>query len=177
MNIKEQLIVEHSKANSLKIVKYIGDDAGKFEELFALFIKNEPIISQRAAFVLDHSCVQNPQLIAPHLSDLIDNMIIPNQHNSIIRSSVRVLQEYKIPEELQGKAIEYCYLLLRDYKQPIAIRAFSISVIYNITNDFPKLKPELLLTIQDLLNDESPGLKNRSNKVYNKLKREIAQYS
>jgi len=174
MNIEEQLIVEHSMSNSLKIVNYIGDDAVRFNDLFTLFIKNEPIISQRAAFALDHCCNTKPHLIAPHLSELIDNLIVPNQHDAIYRSSVRVLQDYKIPEDLQGKAIEYCYTLLRNYKQPIAVRAFSISVIYNITNDYPDLKPELLLTIQDLLDDDSPGLRNRSRKIYAKLKKEIA---
>lgn len=173
MNIEKQLLVEHSAANTSKISNYIGNDSKLFKELIDLVLKNEPVFSQRAAHVLDYCCNTYPGLIAPHLPDLIDNLIVPNQHNSILRSTTRALQDYKIPEDLQGKALEYCYRLLRDYKQPVAIRAFSIHAIYNITNDYPDLKPELLLTLQDFLNHEAAGFRGRANKIYGKLKKEI----
>lgn len=38
---------------------------------------------------MDHAFNKNPQLITPHLPELIDNLIVANQHNSILRTQFR----------------------------------------------------------------------------------------
>ena len=50
MNLREALLKEHSKKQMLKIVKYIGNDQQRFDELMKLFLESEYRITQRAAW-------------------------------------------------------------------------------------------------------------------------------
>jgi hypothetical protein len=51
MNIHETLEIENRKANSLKVVDFIGDDAKRFADLMSFFFNDEYRISQRTAYV------------------------------------------------------------------------------------------------------------------------------
>jgi len=50
MDIKTALLEEHSKAQTLRIVKYIGTDQKRFDTLMELFYKEEYRVVQRAAW-------------------------------------------------------------------------------------------------------------------------------
>ena len=41
MNLREELIREHSRANCDRIVAWVGADQKKFDELFSIFTLNE----------------------------------------------------------------------------------------------------------------------------------------
>ncbi len=60
MDIRENLLTEHSKVNSLKIADYIDDDAGKFADLMKIFFNEEYRLSQRAAYVFMISVDRHP---------------------------------------------------------------------------------------------------------------------
>jgi hypothetical protein len=49
MNLREEILKEHSKAQSNKIVSWIGNSQKKFDELFNLFLNDEYRVTQRAA--------------------------------------------------------------------------------------------------------------------------------
>ena len=52
MNIREEILREHSKAQSLRKAHYIGEDKQRFEELMYLFLNDEYRVCQRAAWVV-----------------------------------------------------------------------------------------------------------------------------
>jgi len=52
MNLREQLLLEHSKTNSELITKWIGKNKSRFSELMQLFLHDEYRVVQRAAWVL-----------------------------------------------------------------------------------------------------------------------------
>jgi hypothetical protein len=54
MDIKQALMKEHSKAQMLKIVAYIGDDKKKFAELMTLMLTAEYRVAQRAAYSVSY---------------------------------------------------------------------------------------------------------------------------
>jgi len=165
MNIRDQLLYEHSKANTLQIVGYIGNDLVKFDHLFSLLIKNEEIISQRAAHSVDHCLRRDPSLILPYLDRLVANLTVPNQHNSIVRTSLRAMGTIPIPEHLQGELLDLCFQFILNEKYAIAIRAFSITVAYNIAKSYPELLTELKYIIENFPDHESAALRSRSKKT------------
>jgi hypothetical protein len=53
MKLRETILKEHSKANCIRIVKWVGDDQKRFDELFSLFLNDEYRVVQRAAWPND----------------------------------------------------------------------------------------------------------------------------
>jgi hypothetical protein len=74
MNLKETLLKEHSKANCMRIVKWVGDDQEKFYELFDLFLNAEYRVVQRAAWPVSY-CVEFcfRYISAPSLAAAVNN--------------------------------------------------------------------------------------------------------
>ncbi|MDZ4759143.1 MAG: hypothetical protein SGJ10_13535 [Bacteroidota bacterium] len=158
------LMREHSIKNTMAIVGLIGGEQKKFDILMDLFFHGEYRIVQRASWVLGHCGEMHPQLIKKWIKPLLENL--SNQvHDAVKRNTVRILQEYIIPEELSGLAYDQCFKLLISPTEPIAVKAFSMQVLYNITTDIPELKPELAEAISKQLPFGSAGLKSRGGKI------------
>ena len=167
MDIRDQLLVEHSKQNTLAIAGYIGNNSERFSVLMDLFFNdpNKSRVVQRAAHVLSFCLDKHPDLITPHLEALIHNLKEDNVHVAVRRNTVRALQTITIPEELLGDTWNICFTYLSSAEEPIAVKAFSMTVLYNICKKLPELKEELQIVIEDQLPYGSSGFKNRAHKV------------
>lgn len=168
MDIKKELLKEHSKAQAVKISNYIGDAPEKFDELITLFLADEYRVTQRAAWVVSHCADQYPELIEPHLEKLILNL--KNKvHVAVKRNTVRVLQDVEIPEELLGETADICFTLMQSGEETIAVKVFAMTVLGNICVKFPELKNELIPLIEDQMPYGSAGFKSRGKKILKNL--------
>jgi len=165
MDIKDQLLAEHSKANADLIREWIGEDKDRFAKLVSLFLENEYRVSQRAAMVLGHIHDSSPLLLQPFLPQIIKHLRQPDIHDAVKRNIVRILQNIEIPEEHYGELADICFTWLEDPSVAVAIRVFSMTVLWNICQNVPELMPELRATIEDWLDYGSAGFKNRGNKT------------
>jgi len=52
MNLRSEILAEHSKAQAAKIVEWIGDSQQRFDELVKLFLHDEYKVMQRAGWPL-----------------------------------------------------------------------------------------------------------------------------
>lgn len=150
MDIREALTNEHSKAQTLKIVNYVSNDKKKFNDLVNIFLKSDYRITQRAAWPLSNSAIENPELIKPHFTNLINKLQKKNEHPAIARNILRIFQEITIPEKHHGVLIDICFSFITDLKYPVAVRAFAITVASHISVNYPELKKELTLLLEDL---------------------------
>jgi hypothetical protein len=166
MNIRETLAIEHSKANSLKIADYIGDNAEKFADLMKIFFNEEYRLSQRAAYVFMILVDCHPHLIKPYLKKLISQLDRKDVHNSIRRNVVRALQCIEIPKNLEGKIFSKCVDFIEDMSEPIAIRAFALTVATRIAEREPELINELCLTVEKYISNPTPAFCVRIRKLY-----------
>lgn len=170
MNLVDAIAKEHSKAQCDRIVKYVGNDPGRFRDLVDVFLAGPYRITQRAAWPLGYCVEHHPQLIRPHLKTLIQNLKRPGLHDSVKRNTVRLMQFITIPRSLQGQAASICFDLFRDQKEPIAVRVFSMSVLARIAENQPELKNELRIMIEDQLPFGSAAFLSRARKVLKQLK-------
>ncbi|MDJ1483478.1 hypothetical protein QNI16_23465 [Cytophagaceae bacterium YF14B1] len=170
MNLKEQLLKEHSKENTLAIAKYISYDSQRFSELIELFLSGEYRLSQRAAWPVSYCVEEYPNLIQPYLSQIITIAQQKDIHPAVTRNVLRLLQNITIPEELEGEIIDFCFVILKDRSQPSAIRAFAITVAANICQQYEELQQELCLLIEDHLPYEKPAFKSRATKLLRMVK-------
>ncbi len=169
MNLREEILKEHSKKQTNKIIKWIGSNLKKFDALIELFLKGEYRVTQRAGWPLSNIAISYPHLISKHLKKLLLNLKKPDLHNAVIRNTLRLLQFVKIPKHLHGMTVSICFHMLTDKKQPVAIHVFSMSVLGNLCMDHPDLKPELKLCIEEQLPYGSAGFKSRAGKVLKQI--------
>jgi len=173
MNIREALLEEHSKKNSLRIARYIGDDKERFKELMKLFLADEPIVTQRSGMVLSECADNYPHLLKPYITKLTDNLYKENLHDAVKRNTLRILQLTEIPEKSQGKLFDICMKFVLSMNEAIAIKAFAIFVLYKISLVHPDLQSELKLVLSDLAKHATdPALVNRYKRVLKDLNKQ-----
>lgn len=170
MNIHEQLLQEHSKAQTERIVEYIGHNKERLEELMHLFLGHEALITQRAAWVVGYVGEHHPQLMSPYLKGMIENLK-KDVHAAVKRNTLRVLQGIDIPEDLMGELADTCFDLLSEAEEPVAIKVFSMVVLYNMALKEPDLKNELKILIEEQMPFASPGFQSRGKKVLRALEK------
>ena len=150
MDLKEALLREHSKTQTNKIIKFIGNDKSRFNKLVEIFLKGEYRITQRAAWPLSYVAIKHPELIKPFFLKLVKKLSEPDNHPAITRNILRIFEEVEIPEKYHGVLINSCIKFIMDVKYPIAIRAFAITVAAKICIHYPDLKRELILILVEL---------------------------
>jgi len=164
MNIKDSLIQISSKENAESIAQYIGADPDRFTELMALFLGDEYRLTQRAAWVLSKCIDQHPWLLSPYLEKVIYNLQ-GDVSVAVKRNTVRILQNIDIPEDLMGPLADVCFQFLESGEEAVAVKVFSMTILFNITKKEPDLKNELRLLIEDQLPYGSAGFKSRAKKI------------
>lgn len=165
MKLKEQLLKEHTKANCLRIVKWVGDDQKRFDELFTLFLSDEYRVVQRAAWPVSYCVMDYPVLISKHFKKLVDNLKKPNLYTAVKRNSIRLLQDIDIPEKYEGDIMNICFTYIAEPTEAVAVKAFSIRVIENLSKKYPEILPELKTIIEDRWDYETPAFKSRARKI------------
>lgn len=169
MNLREEILREHSKAHCLRIAHYIGDDKQRFDELMYLFLNDEYRVCQRAAWVVSTVADKYPNLIQVYILPMLENLK-NNNHVSVTRNTVRVLRYMeKIPESSIGLAASICFKYLTTPSVPIAVRVFSMHILYKICLIEPDLKEELKMSIEDGMEHGSAGYKSAGRTILKKL--------
>ena len=123
----------------------------------------------RTAWILSHCADAHPEIILPWIAKLVKSASDPNAPGAVQRNVVRVLQYVDIPRVHQGRIADLCFSFLQNPKIPIAVKAFSMTVLANIAAREPDLKHELSLVIEQMLPYGSSGLQSRGKKVLKQL--------
>lgn len=168
MNLRNEILKEHSKNQTLKIVKFIGNDEAKFKALMHLFFNDEYRVVQRTAWVVNMCAEAHPGLIKPYLNKMLDYLHMP-VHDAVKRNTVRIFQFVDIPTKLIGKAASICFELLQSKDESVAVKVFSMTVLGRIVQHEPELKNELRLIIEDQFPYSTAGFSARAKKVLKKL--------
>lgn len=165
MHLRETLLSRHSKPTCLAIVKWIGSNQKRFDELFHLFLNDEPLVIQRAAWPLSYAVIANPKLISKHFGKLLKNLDKHRLHDAVKRNTMRLLQDIDIPERYQGIVMNRCFDYIISPSEKPAVKAFSLTVLHNLSNQYPEIKQELKTIIEDRWDIESAAFKSRARKI------------
>jgi hypothetical protein len=167
--LREEILKEHSKAHALSIANYACRSKENFKELIKCFLDEEYRLAQRAAWSVSWAAKQKPEMINPHIKELVSVLHKKNVHDAVVRNSVRVLQEIEIPEEYQGEVMDACFQFLESNTTAVAIKAFSLTTLFNLSKKYPEIKSELKLIINVRLDYETAAFKSRAKKILPKL--------
>ena len=153
-----------------RIVEYVGKDPKRFTELVSVYLAGPFRVTQRAAWPLSYCVQRYPELIYPHLKQIIREMKKSGASNAVKRNTVRMLQFIMLPRASQGQVASLCFEFLNNPKEPIAVRVFSMTVLANLAKDIPELQRELRIMIEDQLSYGSAAFVTRGKSILKKMK-------
>ncbi|MFZ1702656.1 MAG: hypothetical protein WBO10_13515 [Pyrinomonadaceae bacterium] len=165
MDIRAELLAEHSKSQTMKIVRYIDGDPDRFAELMGHFLGPTYRLSQRSAWVVSYCIEHQPSLVTPYWSKLVDQLERDDAHVAVRRNIARLLQFVEIPKRYQGRVFDACYELFADPAQPVAVRVFSMTVAANIAKGQPELLNELRVVARQHPQAATAGFRSRARRV------------
>lgn len=169
MDLEQAILKEHSKEQCQRIVRYVGKDKKKFAELMKLFLEGEYRVTQRAGWPLSYCVEAHPELIQPYFKQILDYLEKKDVHEAIPRNIVRLLQHVEIPKRMQGRAMNTCFQFIAEPTTPVAIKAFSLTVLDNLSKSYPEIKPELKLIIEERWEHETAAFRSRAKKILKTL--------
>lgn len=169
MNYALQLAQEHSRANTNRIAKAIGNDPEEFEKIIDIIYNAEPPLPQRAAWLLSIVNEKHPELLKPYLSKFI-NDIQKFKLDAVRRNMSVVLASHEIPKKLQGKLINVCFDLILSSDEKVVMKVHAMQCIANIAKEHPELIPELKSAIEDQLPKTTAAFHARARMVLKSLK-------
>lgn len=170
LNLTQELNKAHSKAVITTVVQYVGSDEKRFNSLISILLRNDTQLTPQAAWAVSICVTNHPALITPHFGPLLKMLDKPNIHDAVKRNVMRLLQFVQIPRRFQGRVVDVAFRLLAP-TEPIAVRAFSMTVLANIAKHEPALKNELEVLLEDQLPFGSAGFQSRAKKVLKQLKK------
>jgi len=165
MDLEKLLRAEHSKRQCDRIVAYIGDDKDRFAQLIELFFRGEYRMTQRAAWPLSYCVQRHPELITPYYRQLLDNLGRKDIHVAVVRNTVRLLQDVSIPKRWHGRVMSVCFEFVEDPATPIAVKAFALSILSNLSAKYPEIKGELKTLIESQWEQATPAFRSRAKKI------------
>lgn len=169
MDIRAEVLKEHSKQNSENIANWVGDSPERMAQVINLFLHDEYRVVQRLSQVVGKIGDTHPELIQQNLDSLVKRMQEDGLPVAVKRNVVRVLQYVEIPEHLQGEVMNTCFDLLADPNETVAVRVFSMTVLDNLSKNYPEIRQELTTIIEDQLEQGcTAGFRSRAKKILNR---------
>lgn len=169
MKLRAQLLKEHTKANCQQIINWVGNSQEKFDDLFFIFLTDEHRVVQRAAWPISYLVLANPKLIRKHFKALIKNIKKPGNPEAVKRNTTRLLQDIEIPEDYQGEIMNLCFEYISSPTEKAATKAFSLTILFNLSKQYPEIKQELRSIIEDRWETETASFHSRARKILKHL--------
>jgi 8-oxo-dGTP diphosphatase len=142
-----------------------------FVKLYEYSFSPDKHLSFRASWTLSKVCDRYPEMIYPYLSQIVDSLTgIDNE--STLRSFLRILSLTdidKINRHHQGILADFSFSQLNSGFSAIAVKAYSMEILYKLTLIYPDLANELSASIRVLMEDGSAGITSRGRMILRKL--------
>lgn len=171
-SLEELLGFETSRRNTDLVADLILKKPKLFDELVRLYLKNEEPVSRRAAWVADVVTEKSPQLLDPFI-DTIAGQLKTFTHDGMKRESLKMLSRSTLPEENLGQLISVCFDWLTSGRESVAVKMFSMEILYRISQKEPEMKKELADSIEWRMQEETPGFRAHGKKLLKQLYSEL----
>lgn len=165
------MLKEHSKQQTLKIVKWVGASQSRFDELMHLFLTDEYRVVQRAGWSLSYCVIDHPEFATKHFKAFFSLLKDETAHPAVRRNILRLLPNVDIPKKYHGEAIDQCIKFLTTPGEKAAAKAFSLHVLQNLAATYPEIAREVSLIIHDQWDREPPSFRSRAKKFLKELEK------
>ena len=166
------LLPDTGKLTAIHAANVIIKSNSLLPHLINVAFSNQHPLSLRAANTIEIIDSKKPELINPYYKKIINNFpeykII-----GVKRCFLKIFTRHTDNnEELVCKLIDFCFAFLSSPKEPIAIKAYSLQILYSISNKEIELKKELISVLLDQMEKNSTSFYNFGNQFLKKLLKE-----
>src|ERR1035437_711153 len=147
------------------------DNPAIFLKLFEYSLSTDKKLAFRASWTLTKVCDKFPELIYPYLEQIVENLSKIDNESSL-RSFLRIIslsELEKISRSHQGLLADFCFSALSSGFSAIAVKAYSMEILYKLSQVYPELANELATSIGILMEDGSAGITSRGRTILRKL--------
>ncbi len=142
-----------------------------FRKLLEFSYSDDNKLAFHASWILSKACDKFPELMDPFLEGIVETLDkIKNE--STQRSFLRIITQgdlKKISNKHHGLLADHCFAALKSGFSAIAIKAYSMDILYRLSILYPDLTAELTETIKMLQDDQPAGIMARGRIILNKI--------
>jgi 8-oxo-dGTP diphosphatase len=142
-----------------------------FTKLFEYSCSGDSKLAFRASWTLTKVGDKYPEIFDPYLHQLVE--MLPGVDNEgVERCFLRIISlsaMEKIDEKHQGLLADYCFGALASGESAIAIKVYSMEILYNLSVIYPQLGNELAVSIRLLMEDGSAAIVSRGNGILKRI--------
>jgi len=172
-NAELQSVVQ--KMMSIKEAEWVADSAIEnpaiLMRLFEYSLSSDKKLAFRSSWTLTKVSDKFPELIYPCLEQIVDSLgKIDNV--STLRSFLRIISLTnleKIKSRQHGILADFCFTVLNSGFSAIAVKAYSMEILYKLSLIYPELANELSTSLHILMEDGSAGITARGHTIIKKL--------
>lgn len=142
-----------------------------FMKLFEYSYSRENKLALRASWTLTKVCDRFPEIIYPYLGQMVETLI-RLENESALRSFLRILSlsdMAQINARQHGILADFCFKILSSRFSAIAVKAYSMEILYQLSLIYHELANELSTSIRILMEDGSAGITARGRAILRKL--------
>lgn len=168
----ESKLFDSSRNLADMLMNDIGADPEKFSQMFALAMRDTYPLSMRAARVMQLCTEKYPSLLLPHVDTVIQALPLLKVEG-VRRSYLRMLNDVvkQIDEEQIGLVTDMCFRWIKDMKQAIAVRVYSLDMLVQVIGLFPDLRFELIEILETLEKTEDGAMLGRCRLILGKMRK------
>jgi hypothetical protein len=172
MDIRGFLSIDSSRLNADILVDKIEEDPDVFDTVWDIMFEDSYPLSMRAGRVIYLFSQKHPYFIEPRADEIIHHL--PSiKTESVLRNLLGILSVLKLPEDHAGRLFDICFSIVESPRAAVAHKAYALTILYNISEMEPGLKPELITLFEGQMDTESPGIRSRTMNLLKKLYREV----
>lgn len=171
MNIRVELEKELTKKQVNKITEYTCSTPNRFQKLMDCFFDSNHRMVLKASWVVIKSIPFHRAMLNPYISELVKQISKSKNQEHLIRNSLRILELIDFPEIYHGVVMNTCFEFIENPQTAIAIKAYSLTILYNLSCIYPEINDELKCIIEEKWDNETPAFKSRGKKILSQINR------
>lgn len=172
MNIQDAIELHPGVENAKQIAAAALKDPKTREELWQLTYHEKKYISRIAAWSLEYCFLMNQEAVMPYIPAMVQRLNDVDS-DSLRRHFLKMIWMAGVKPEHYDMLANKCFDWLEDAQRPVAVKMFSMKVLYEISNAEPDIKPELAALIEHQMPNGTPGIQNIGGKLLKKLYQQI----
>jgi hypothetical protein len=172
MDLAAAILEDHSRARTNAIAAWVGRDARRFAQLFALVKTGTPRLRQCAAWSMTRCLQHHPDLITPWMEDALDLAVDPSAHPAVRRNIYQALQTAPWPDSVHDRLFQLASGAVTMPDEAAAVKAYAITLLKRLTTLYPELLPEARRMVREACPGAPAAVLSRAKKEFGISRRE-----
>jgi len=164
------LKIDSSKLIGDQVVDAVGDNPEYFKMILDICLYEKYPLAMRAGRAVALCNEKNPSFIVPYLDELIDKIAV-SEIDGVKRGIMKAFCESVDLRQFNnlGKLVDLCFKWLLNPKEAVAVRYYSMEILYKTCKLEPALINEFIAVLETLVDNPSVGLAGRARKIIRQL--------